>query len=104
MLGDAQRLSTKDLFKRRAHRAPDRLALLNQLERPAQGGSENCFGRSQGPVKVDLSEHVVTRLQVFLDCKYSTCGDINAIALLVDLKRVDDPFEIVQTVFRARHQ
>src|SRR6266481_9803518 len=96
MLGDTQWLSMKDLFKRRARCTPDQLTVFNQLECPPQGRPKHCFGRSQSPMKVNLSEHVITRLQVFLDREYSSRGDVNAIALLVDLKRIDDPFEIVQ--------
>src|SRR2546430_894309 len=89
MFGDAQCLSSQNLFKRSARSAPDGLAFLHQLERPAQGGPEHRFSRSQGAVKVDLSKHVVARLEIFFDRKDSTGSDINAIALLVDLKRVD---------------
>src|SRR6266481_7920699 len=104
MFGDTQRLAMKDLFKRRARSTPHRLAVLNQLERSPQGGSKHCFGRSQGPMKVNLPEHVITCLQVFLDREYPTRRDMNAIPLLVDLKRIDNPFEIVQTILCAGHQ
>src|SRR5256885_16592612 len=98
MFGNAQRLPMQDLFKRSARRTPDRLASLHQLERPAQGGPEYRFSRSQSAMKVNLSKHVVASLQVFFHRKNSPGRDIDTIALLVDLKRIDDPFEIVQTI------
>src|SRR6267378_3126215 len=104
MLGDAQRLSMQDLFKRRARPTPDRLALLDQFERPAQGGPEYCFSRSQSAMKVNLSKHVVARLEIFFNRIDSTGRNINTIALLIDLKRVDDPFEIVQAILGPSHQ
>src|SRR2546425_6186633 len=104
MFGDAQWLPTQDLFKRSAWRVPDRLALLDQLKRPAKGGPEPRFRRSQGPVKVNLAKHVVARLQIFFNRKNSPRGDIDTVALFVDLQRVDDPFEIVQAVLRSGHQ
>src|SRR6266850_2164976 len=104
MLGDAQRLSMQNLFKRRALNAPDRLALLDQFEGPAQSGLEYCFSRSQSAMKVNLSKHVVARLEIFFNRIDSTGGDINTTALLIDLKRVDDPFEIVQAILCPGHQ
>src|SRR5258708_7867525 len=104
MFGDAQCLSMQNLFKRRARCTPNRLALLDQFERPAQGGPEYCFSRSQSAMKVNLSKHVIARLEIFFNRIDSTGGDINTIALLIDLKRVDDPFEIVQAILCPGHQ
>src|SRR6266550_737786 len=98
VFSDAQCLTAQDLFKRSAWRTPDGRARLNQLKRPAQGGPEHRFRRSQGPMKVNLAKHVVARLKVFFNRENSPRGHIDTIAFLVDLKRVDDPFEIVQTV------
>jgi len=50
-------------------------------------------------MEVNLSEHIVTRLQIFLDGKDSPRSDENPIAVFVDLKRIDNPFEIVETYF-----
>src|SRR2546421_11743289 len=86
MFGDAQSLSLEDLFKRSARRAPDRAAFLDQLKRPAQGRPEHGFSRPQGALKINLSKHVIARLQVFFHRKDSPGGDINTIAWLVDLQ------------------
>ena len=55
-------------------------------------------------MKVDLAEHVVTRLQVFLDRIKSTRLYVDSIHRLVDCERVDDPLQIVDPVLRAGHE
>src|SRR3977135_1984901 len=104
MFRGGQWLPMQDFFKRRARRGPDGLAFLNQFERSTQRGSEHGLSRSQRPVKIDLSKHVVAGLEIFFNCIDATRGDIDSIACLVDLKRVDDPLEIVKTVLSPGHQ
>ena len=104
MLGDVQSLTTQHLFKRRSGRTPNRGAFFNQLQRSQQRRSQNSFCRTQGPMKINLPKHVVARLQILFDRKDTTGRHINAIALLIDLERIDDPLQVVETILRSSHQ
>src|SRR5947209_11705362 len=55
-------------------------------------------------MKIDLTEHVVARLQIFFDGVEAARSNIDAIILFVNLKRVDYPLKIVDAVFGSRHQ
>src|SRR5258706_9794139 len=104
MFGDAERLAPQDFFKCRTGGGPDRRSLSDQLERPAESGPEDSFCRSQGPVKINLAKHVVAGLEVFFNRIDPPRRDVDAIALLIYLKRIDNPLEIIETILCPGHK
>ena len=62
------------------------------------------LGRAQGTVKIDLTIHIVSCLKIVLNGVYAGCGEIQVIVALVYFNRFNDPFEIIDAVFRPGHQ
>ena len=67
MFVDRQRLAAQDLFESSSGGTPDLLAALKHFQRSPQRGTQHGFGRTKRAMKIDLAEHVVTRLEIFFD-------------------------------------
>jgi hypothetical protein len=104
VIADSQRLAPQYLFERSAGRMPNVFAIVEQVESATDNRAQHGFCRSQRPMKLDLAEHVIARLQIFFYRIDPARLHVNSIRGFVDGERVDDPLEIVDAILGSGHE
>src|SRR5581483_9968517 len=94
---------TKDLSNQRTGRLDVQQPSFQQLQSTIQNGDKNGFGRPQRAVEVDLTKHIISGLQILFDSIKTFVRDVYSL-FVVNLERVQNPLQVIDSIFRARHQ